>query len=97
MLSPMSYTHPTAVGLSLNANERGGSDERSTNSTNLSPSNTNEVFIKSFIFQPDLPIRIDYEAKGFKTEMVPRIQSNVLVCAHTVSFVGHSCWYHAGS
>ena len=29
-----------------------------------------EVFIRSFIFQPDLPIRIDYEAKGFKTEMV---------------------------
>lgn len=29
-----------------------------------------QVFIKSFVFQPDLPIRIDYEAKGFKTEMV---------------------------
>ena len=28
------------------------------------------IFIKSFVFQPDLPIRIDYEAKGFKTEMV---------------------------
>ena len=29
-----------------------------------------EVFIRSFVFQPELPIRIDYEAKGFKTEMV---------------------------
>ena len=29
-----------------------------------------QVFIKSFTFNPDLPIRIDYEAKGFKTEMV---------------------------
>ena len=29
-----------------------------------------EVFIRSFLFQPELPIRIDYEAKGFKTEMV---------------------------
>lgn len=32
-------------------------------------SGNQEVFIRSFIFQPDLPIRIDYEAKRFKTEM----------------------------
>lgn len=36
------------------------------------PPSSNELFIKSFIFQPDLPIRIDYEAKGFKTEMVSK-------------------------
>ena len=29
-----------------------------------------QVFVRSFKFHPDLPIRIDYEAKGFKTEIV---------------------------
>lgn len=38
-----------------------------------------EVFIRSFIFQPDLPIRIDYEAKGFKTEMVGCSQPKCLL------------------
>ena len=33
-----------------------------------------EVFIKSFVFHPDLPIRIDYWAKGFKIEAVVRVR-----------------------
>ncbi len=34
------------------------------------------VFIRSFKFHPALPIRIDYEAKGFKTEIV----SGLVLC-----------------
>ncbi|XP_064403938.1 autophagy-related protein 2 homolog B-like isoform X2 [Halichondria panicea] len=48
------------------AERRGSGDSTAESAT---PPPISEVFIKSFIFQPDLPIRIDYEAKGFKTEM----------------------------
>ena len=50
----------------------GGESGRHDNAQNYGDesSSCEEVFIRSFIFQPDLPIRIDYESKGFKTEMV---------------------------
>ena len=43
------------------------SEAKGTEESCLDPQ---RVFIRSFVFHPSLPIRIDYEAKGFKTEMV---------------------------
>lgn len=34
-----------------------------------------DVFIKSFVFSPEVPIRIDYEAKWFHSEQVVGISS----------------------
>ena len=36
----------------------------------VSGSSSSDVFIKSFVFQPELPIRIDYEGKRFQMEAV---------------------------
>jgi len=64
------------------ATEPGSCDAHSTKEPaigNLQPeaqpeattdSQNQQVFVRSFKFHPDLPIRIDYEAKGFKTEIV---------------------------
>ena len=46
-----------------------------------------QVFIRSFEFNPDLPIRIDYEAKGFKTDMVCHEGMH-----DNVSFVDNALW-----
>ncbi len=62
LITGISPSPPTPSG-----ERRGSSDSTAESAT---PPPTNQVFIKSFIFQPDLPIRIDYEAKGFKTEIV---------------------------
>lgn len=52
------------------------------------------VFIKSFMFQPDLPIRFDYEAKGFKTEMVRLLGWDMMVWILSVFLIaGYHCWY----
>lgn len=53
-----------------------------------------QVFIKSFLFQPELPIRIDYEAKGFKTEMVSAMLCPLAAIMVGVWFgsLGHCCW-----
>ena len=54
------------------------------------PSKSRLIFIKSFVFQPDLPIRIDYEAKGFKTEIVSVLALSWLPC-------GSVCWCVQGT
>ena len=50
--------------------DRSGSGSSTGSQSPVLRQSSKEVFIRSFVFQPELPIRIDYEAKGFKTEMV---------------------------
>ena len=50
--------------------DRSGSGSSTGSQSPVLRRSNKEVFIRSFVFQPELPIRIDYEAKGFKTEMV---------------------------
>lgn len=52
-------------GLEEERMSSGGGGERT--STSQQPG---EVFIRSFVFHPDLPIRVDYEGKRFDTMAV---------------------------
>ena len=50
------------------ASSRGGGEKVSTGQQ------PGEVFIRSFVFHPDLPIRVDYEGKRFDTMAVVSIR-----------------------
>ena len=49
---------------------RGSSQSVRGSSQSISGGSISDVFIKSFVFQPELPIRIDYEGKRFQMEAV---------------------------
>ena len=72
VVSSTDHSGDTVVSVPSPSTERreSGGEVHVPDSASSPSSSSQEVFIRSFIFQPDLPIRIDYEAKGFKTEMV---------------------------
>ena len=61
------------AGVDPQARERSSSGSSTGSQSPVLRRSNKEVFIRSFVFQPELPIRIDYEAKGFKTEMVTKL------------------------
>ena len=70
------------AGVDPQTRERSSSGSSTGSQSPVLRRSNKEVFVRSFVFQPELPIRIDYEAKGFKTEMVTKLVLHVHVHVH---------------
>ena len=76
--STTSEFNKTGSGSNMSQSVTGDSHLSGPDGEIAADSGAQQVFIRSFKFHPDLPIRIDYEAKGFKTEIVSMVCIGVI-------------------